>query len=91
MLSTIALKESMSRLFGDCEYICEVYANPDFSFEQIAPIFTILYKDGLDIVWLYNSLLKFFPEMVFFYVTRNPIDGVLQNTKMIWRKGVWYV
>ena len=91
MLSTIALKEELSLLFKSEPALIDVYANLDFSFEQDRPVFTILCKDGLDIARFYHKLIKLYPETTSFYATCNNMDSVLQSTKIIWRKGVWYV
>lgn len=91
MLSVIALKDELSKLFESEPDLCDVYANPDFTLEQDRPVLTVLCKSGLDTAQFYYKLLKLYPEMTKFYATCNQQDAILQTTKIIWRKGVWYV
>lgn len=91
MLGVIRREDALSKLFTETPNIVEVFAAKDFQLENNSAVFYFLTKGKLNIIEVFSQMLKIYDDKFKFYVATNSQDIMLENKKLIWRKGVWYL
>lgn len=89
--SLIARKHLLGLLFGNTQYLCEVYADVDFDIANERPNLYCLTQHKIDNVFLYYKLCSIYTRGVNLHTTTVSTDIMLYDKKLLWRKGVWYV
>lgn len=91
MLGVIRREDALSKLFTETPNIVEVFADKDFQLDNNSAVFYFLTKGKLNIIKVFSQMLKIYDDKFKFYVATNSQDIMLENKKLIWRKGVWYL
>lgn len=99
MYGVINKQRILGELFEKHSEICEVYSKPDFSLEKDSAEFYILCKDidntkvfrnPEELVDILYSVSELFDANSKIYFAHSSSDVMLENTKLIWRKGKWF-
>ena len=91
MLSTLVVQDELSKIFEHNSAVKEVYSTNDFSFNLDMPTFVVLHKLGCDTSLLFYKLQSLFDGDIKFYATSNTMDSLIQDKRIIWRHGKWYL
>lgn len=98
MLGEIATLRKLQELFKATEGLIEVYADSDFkASNDTAKVYLLVNeKESFlagtsDVMRLLVGLRECFDEKSAFYVAHSNFDIMLENKKLIWRKGKWYI
>lgn len=95
----IKKRTALNDLFSSTVGVHEVYSDKDFNFSQdFASLYIVL--DDIDtysgLVMQFNSprfldrLHKIYDPRATFYLAHSSFDIMLENKKLIWKKGVWF-
>ena len=90
-LGTINKKNKLSELFESTPGLIEVHCPADFSLEHDSEVFYLLTEYEIYTAKLLYELQKIYTLPVKLYITQNTQNAILQDGKIIWRKGTWYV
>ena len=91
MIGAIDRHILLSKIFNETPFLCEVYAK-DFDFADEFATFICLTKYTIDPTKTVNQLNVVYPNCrVNVYFITDYKSVLLENTKLIWREGKFYV
>ena len=91
MFGTISKKRETSNILKAYPEINEIYTETDFTFEKDYINVYLLSNVTFDVVKLLYELNDIFPLGARVYIAKSNLDIMLQDKKIIWRKGRWYL
>ena len=91
MLSMIKKKRYLTEVLNNNPMVVEVYSDKDFDITKEGGTFIILAKQKLNGVKWLHDLQAAFELNINFYVVFSPYSALLQNYRIIWKAGKWYI
>lgn len=89
--SIIHRRHLLGELWQNTPYMCEVYADANFTLSDERPNLYCVTQQEVDKVSLYYKLCHIYTRGVNLHTTTVAADIMLYNKMLLWRKGVWYV
>lgn len=91
MRGTIEKYVFLKKWVSDFPGIIEIYADVNFDIEMDYPEFIVLCKGDFSLVDSFNALQKFYEGNAKLYMTKDPMDPLLVDKRIIYFEGGWYI
>lgn len=88
----ISRKSALNDIFKAHKEVIEVYSSLDFHLANVSAEFYILMSGKFNYSVMLQQLSQVYgPCNVSLYVNKDPMHSMFHGTKIIWRKGEWFL
>lgn len=91
MSGVISRHSHLNEVFDKYINVGEVYASMDFSLEDTTAAFYIFSNTLLDTARIFHKVQQGYNNLIKVYTTKDPLDPMFINKRIIWKNGVWYL
>ena len=91
MFGALKLQDALSVIFDKYKDSLEVYSDYDFDLHDLQPSYYLYSTKGVDLATMLFKVQELYDYDIHLYYTHNMRSPLLENKKLIWRKGKWYI
>lgn len=91
MLGTLNTQTLLQHIFEKYSDSLEVYAAMDFDLHDPEPCFYLYSRKDVDLPVMLEQIQSIYDLPIHIYFTHYMKHMLLDNKKLIWRKGRWYL